>query len=271
MADLAVDGEGGLWVATRFGILHRTGERWEVFDRRQGLPTEHFVSAAVHGGDLWFGTFDRGVLRLSAGKWIHYTLMNGLPDERIIDLLVDGNGSPWVVTRNGGLASFTGDAWEQVVLPQLREIPSGADGGDDDSTRVLDPAIRYLATTGGGPLDGKPFPPICIGLDDTGRCIVAKGNGIYQHTESGWRVIDVPDACIGCEPTSVMVARNGSLWLGTSERGAFVRDRRGWLRIGAVHGLTDERIISITEDAVGNIWIGTRRGGLNRFAPETAH
>jgi ligand-binding sensor domain-containing protein len=267
MTDCVVDPAGDLWVATRFGILHRTGGQWEVFDRRQGLPTEHFVSAAAgDDGYLWFGTYDRGVLRLSNEGWFHFTRTNGLPDERIADIVVDGFGTPWVVAGEGQLARFDGTAWTPVALHGEPD----RDGSDDerDSTVVIDPAIRFLETAGEERTDGSSFPPVSVGLDGAGRCIVAMPEGIYRHTESGWLMIDAPDRGRGVDPTAVLVSSNGRVWLGTAAGGVYVSDRGSWLHIGTGQGLTDDHIFSIAEDADGNLWIGTRYGGLNRFTPE---
>lgn len=270
MADFVVDGVGGIWIATRFGVLHRLGERWEVYDRRQGLPAEHFVAVALsEHGDLWFGTFDRGVLRLSPEGWVHYTEANGLPDDRIDDILVDGSGTPWVVAGKGAIARFKDNSWERIPLPRLEHTQSVAAGGAKDSTGALDPAIRFLAAVDEEHSDGIAFPRVRMGLDGSRRCIVAVRCGIYQFAESGWRMISMPDWESGIDPTVVLVARSGSVWLGTAESGVFVRERSGWMHLGTSHGLTDNHILSIAEDAEGNIWIGTRYGGLNRFEPET--
>lgn len=270
MADFVVDGVGGIWIATRFGVLHRLGEKWEVYDRRQGLPTEHFVAVALsERGDLWFGTFDRGVLRLSPEGWIHYTEANGLPDNRIDDILVDGGGTPWVVACDGAIACFKKNAWERVLLPPLERIQSDAAVGAKDSTGALDPAIRFLTAAREERSDGVAFPRVQMGLDGARRCIIVVRGGIYQFAESGWRMISMPDGETGIDPTAILVATNGSVWLGSAESGVFVRGRSGWLHLGTRDGLTDNHILSIAEDAEGNIWIGTRYGGSNRFKPET--
>ena len=270
MADFVVDNLGGIWVATRFGVLHHAGGEWEIFDRRQGLPTEHFVAAALsNDGDLWFGTFNAGVLRLSKEGWIHYTEAAGLPDDRIDDILVDGGGTPWVITGEGEIARFRENSWEHVALPRWEETDPDTTGGARDSTSTLDPAIRFLTAGGERRFDGVPFPQLRMGLDGAGRCIAAMRGGIYQFAGSGWRMISAPDWERGIEPTAVTVASNGSVWLGTARNGVYVRERGGWLHIGTLQGLTDNHILSIAEDVNGNIWIGTKYGGLNRFKPET--
>lgn len=268
MADFVVDGAGELWAATRFGILHRLEDRWEVYDRRQGLPTEHCVAVARAGdGDLWFGTFDRGILRLSPLGWINYTEANGLPDDRIDAILVDGGGTPWAVAGEGAVARFRGDSWERIPLPAAPDAQSGADVGGADTTGALDPSIRFLENRDEERLDGEAFPRVCMGLDGTGRCVVATPRGIYRFTGSGWRIISAPAVDGGIDPTAVLIAKSGVVWLGTAARGVFARQRREWLRLGTHNGLTDDHILSIAEDAEGTIWIGTRCGGLNRFKP----
>lgn len=265
---LDITGTGGkdLWAASRFGILHFDGRSWEVYDRRQGLPTEYFNRSARDAeGHLWFGTIDSGILEFSGRGWVHYTEKNGLPDNRIVDLVVDGYGIPWVVTGDGNVARFNGDSWEKVILPG-REVPGSSELTSRDSLFLTVPEIRFLKEPGleeGASGTGRVT---CIGLDQGGNCIVCTPDLLFRLTEEGWHVIDAPPSAVGSKPTAVAGAGRGGILLGTSGRGAFITHRGDWRWIGDRAG-AKYHVLSVCEDPNGTIWIGTKSHGLKRFVP----
>ena len=253
---------GGFWLSTRFGVLHYRGGSWDVFDRRQGLPTEHFTCAASDGeGSLWFGTFEDGVLRLDSDGWTHFTRGSGLPGERIASMTASRDGTIWISTMTGTVARFAGKAWEQLDLPGA----SSADGfsaAETDSIIAVDPAVRIMPSATG--TAGSAFPPV-TGLDGSGRCMVCTSAGILFQSEAGWRLYDLPSAGRGLRPTVVRGMIDGSIWLGTSGHGAFILVGEKWLRVDCTSGLGGDHVTSIEQDRSGTVWIGTRNGGVTRY------
>lgn len=268
MRDLSASAGGELWIATRFGIIHYDGLAWEVFDRRQGLPTEYFNAVSDDNrGNIWFGTFDSGVLKFSGTDWAHYTEKNGLPSDVIAGLVVDGYGDPWVITGNGEMARFHEGVWETVIFPR-EETVKAEPVQEQDSLNRYDPGIRFLTGYDGGELKHLPCRGLCLGLDGMGNCMAARGDGVYRFTSTGWQVTDLPDAREKIEPSAVVGTSRGEIWLGTRRNGVFVLRGGGWIHVGSTKGLTDDRILSIVEDSSGSIWIGTKYGGITRFTPE---
>ena len=258
-------GEGDeIWVSSRFGLLRHNGSSWEVFDRRQGLPTEQFNRIARDGdGHLWFGTYERGVLRLTGENWVHYSTDSGLPDDRVEELVVDRNGEPWVLTVSGEIARFRDDRWEELSLPFEEPVASP----EPDSSGTYEPFVRFIHSTdkGGGPGGGSGA--CLLGLDGLGNCMVACDQGIYRFTGANWQVIEPPEGISFSGATALLGTARGTIWVGTEGMGIFIRGRGGWRRLGTDQGLGDDHIESLCEDASGNIWIGTRFGGLSKFSP----
>jgi ligand-binding sensor domain-containing protein len=261
-------GEGGeVWVSSRFGLLRRNGSAWEVFDRRQGLPTEQFNRIARDGdGHLWFGTYERGILKLSGEKWVHYSSSSGFPDDRVEDLLVDRHGECWVLTGAGVVARFHEERWEELPLPSGESETSM----EQNSARIYEPFIRFITSTDEGPAPRGGSSASVLGLDGLGNCMVACDHGIYRFTGSGWQVIEPPEGVASLRATALLGTARGTIWVGTEDEGIYVRSRGGWRRLGTDQGLSDDHIESLCEDASGNIWIGTRFGGLSRFSPGPA-
>ncbi|MEI7899808.1 MAG: two-component regulator propeller domain-containing protein [bacterium] len=67
-------------------------------------------------------------------------------------------------------------------------------------------------------------------------------------------------------PTALHEDRQGSLWLGTREKGLYRFDRAG----AATVVLAQQTILNITEDREGTLWVGTRGSGLSQLKPRTA-
>ena len=111
-----------------FGHLDSSRRRRQIsrFDGHQfhlvfGADEEDLYGAIkaivkTAAGDLWFALgavtgqrmgSERGVGRLRDGEAVFYGLQNGLVDERVEDLLEDGQGQLWIATL-GGISRFDG-------------------------------------------------------------------------------------------------------------------------------------------------------------------
>lgn len=261
LTGLVADRGGGLWMTTRFGILHYSGGAWEVFDRRLGLPTENFISVARgERGDLWFRTFGSGVLRLTTGGWAHFSRSNGLPSDHISGMLVDRSGAVWVLSGEGEVARFERGAWKDVELPYHGGSVKEAEPADSTfeyggSIRILNrPSIsdRAVGQTAG----------LCLGKDAYGNVLVCRRDGIFVDDGGRWRVIDPPGPVEAVTPSCIIGSTSGEIWLGTRESGLFVLGGSRWSHYSLSKGLGSDQILSLLEDSAGRIWIGTRYGGV---------
>ncbi len=267
MTDVACDEDGSVWLTTRLGILHLKDGLWELFDRRHGLPTGYFTSVSIdRAGGLWFATFNSGILNLTEKGWIHHSEKNGLPSNYISEMLVDGGGTTWAIFDSGEIASYRSGSWEAVELPQRRGAAVAGSITTHDSIPDIDPGIRFMTGSRGWKSD-ESAAAVCLGLDADGVCLACSREAIFRFSENGLYVIDFPYTARTVTPSAVLGSKRGEIWLGTTESGIFVRSQEGWRRISTASGLVDNHIVSLCEDSFGNIWIGTRFGGINRFAP----
>lgn len=266
MTDLLAMESGEIWATTRFGILHYTGRAWEVFDRRNGLPTEYFTRVSRDAaGTLWFATFESGVVAYAGGAWTTYGREKGLPANALADAVVDGAGIPWVVTNGGDVARFSQGIWEAIDLP--RRAAAADTSRTADSLSRFDPAIRFLSETPGGSGASGETKEYCLGLDGMGNCLLGTRGGVYKRGANGWQGIELPASLRGARPTAVIGSTRGDIWLGTAGGGILLYRDSQWLRLGASNGLSDDYIRSICEDPKGSVWIGTQYGGVTRYSP----
>ena len=92
------------------------------------LPNEGVPSLARDAtGNLWIGTVNNGLLRLSDAGVEKFTSLRGLPNNRVAALLVDREGSIWAGT-NAGLLRLSDAPFSTI---------NGDQGLSDDYVRAL--------------------------------------------------------------------------------------------------------------------------------------
>ncbi len=116
--DLAVDGNGSLWIATDAGVLRWSGGKLDKFGKESGLPDDDVRALAAgpgtgQAGAIWAGTA-LGVSRFDNLVW--ETLGVG------VDLLPEGEVTALAATSNGLLIGHAIGA-TSVELPLFEDKP----------------------------------------------------------------------------------------------------------------------------------------------------
>ncbi|PYE34508.1 diguanylate cyclase (GGDEF)-like protein [Idiomarina fontislapidosi] len=102
---LLIDSDGRLLVGTGSGLYRQQDDKF-TFEKL--LPNLNFTISAINrtrDGALWLGTYRNGVLRFYNGELQQVNTDNGLPNNHVLDILEDQEGSVWVSTH-GGLMQF---------------------------------------------------------------------------------------------------------------------------------------------------------------------
>jgi diguanylate cyclase (GGDEF)-like protein len=197
--------------------------RWRIIEP---LGTTSIRAIRPHpGGGWWIGSH-RGLWRISeTGR---ATALDGLPDPRVTDLLVDGD-TLWVATR-GGLARLRDDRPDPTALP-------AALTGEFLTSLLQDSQGRlWIGSNEHGAYRLDPDGELQL-LD------VAHGQ---LHNDSIWSLHESDDAW----------------WLGSFAGGLQRIDRRtGVLSvISKRDGLSNNVIYSIVPDRSGRLWLSTNHG-----------
>ncbi|WP_445397419.1 ligand-binding sensor domain-containing diguanylate cyclase [Zobellella sp. An-6] len=269
---IAQTSEGYLWFATWEGVARYNGREFRVFERGEhtGLPdsglrsltpdgqgvlvagarggvsryeqqrwtAEPVVAAMVNHvlrdrrGRLWFATEGEGIYMRDGGGEHHYGAAEGLPGAGVYRLLEDEDGRIWAGTSQG--------------LAWIRE--------------------GEVAVVPGVP----PVPVLALLHDERGRLLIGSEQGLYVWEDDSARPHS--PALAGEAVSSLLLDDEGSLWLGTIDRGLVRVSRFGLERLGLAQGLPDKRVVSLFQDAERSIWVGTNGGLLRlRDAPFTSY
>ncbi len=236
------DREGNIWLATEGGLSKIPDDRFVHYTVADGLPTYHTtVVLPDRDGSVWIGTA-RGLVHMLGQQKEVLTPQHGLTGWYITSLVRDRDGAVWVGTGHGlSRITRTGSRYRVHTL-----FHSG-----DSTHRVLSLFV-----------DRRGW--VWMGTEWDVR--VWNGQRIFRfHRLYRW---------IGRRPTVRAIYRDryGDLWAGLwwdglvrlrvriTPDGQIVWRFRKWYR--RADGLPDERIRAIYEDHRGNLWVGTREGGL---------
>jgi len=235
---VAFDGRGRLCVGTRQGLAIRDEDEWRSIPGPPGPPGPTITDVVTSPqGDVWIGTFERGVGRLTGDRWEQYGLGEGLPSLEI-NALVDHRGVIWVAT-NGGVALYVeGRFAEHPRLASLRET-----------------AITSLVS------DGEAL-------------WIGTGRGVWRLAPDGQVAsLGVREGLNNAHVYALAPSRT-TLWAGTlgGLTGLRLDGRPSPLDSPSVTagpgGLSHNWINALlTRDAT--VWVGTYGGGVDRFDGDT--
>jgi len=260
--------DGVMWIVA--------GER--IYRMQDGVPLlQHRLPGVMHitamlqdrHGDLWLGTENQGLLRLSRHGLERLPAGLSLPGGRVVSLREDAEGSIWV-GANGGLyrlretlfSSFTardglsGDYVRTVFEDRQRQLWIGSASGLDrrDASGRFSPV--ELRNSG-----GKRPSVLSVAQGRDGDLWVGTfGDGIFRIDEAGrlLHAYGTADGLPGGNIRAISVDRQGGVWAGT-QKGVIRIDGQG------VHqpdypGMPDALITALAHDADGALWIGTIEG-----------
>ncbi len=192
------DSKGDLWISARWTEGNMMGlVRWERstgtfhrFTQAEGLPPLRSVASFAEdgAGNLWFGFYEEGLVRFSAGRFTSFTSADGLPQEFITALHVDRSGRLWLTSASGGLARI------------------------DDPSAAHPHFIRYTTQEGLSSNNARSLTE-----DQSGRIYVGTVRGLDRLTpETGkFKHYGAADGLAGDFVITAYHDHKGSLWFGT--------------------------------------------------------
>lgn len=240
LMDLAVDRDGGIWIASPDQPLRRL-IGGTVVEMEIASP----YVAIGHDGTIWAVDFPFGgsategpptLVSYSAGLWRHIgggSLDDGV-SEGVHDIAVGSDGTVWILIGSE-LARVSGDRLEVV----------GFDGPDNGSPMFLaaapDGAI-WVVVQSNEVIDR-------LGVSDVFAYIV-------RYDGSSSTSIEVPFA----EINDLAVHPDGTVWASSSLHGVFSYDGQEWTRYGVAEGMPSNDVNFVEIGPDGSIYAGTTRG-----------
>lgn len=181
-------------------------------------------------GNLWLGSNDEGLQKISQNENKLYTLEDGLPNSSIRTLTEDSHGNIWIGTA-GGVVYITPDG--KLMNPQFAP-----------------------GTTANGVIASHIF------CDNGGRVwlTISNENGFFLFTNGVFRPLLEFEKFGRYFATSVYQDSQGVFWIGLGEKGLcrMENNRAQLIKTGTL--LDTVPTNSIIQDTNGDIWFGTEKG-----------
>ena len=220
-------------------------------------------------GDLWLGTENQGLLRISSHGLERLPAGLNLPGGRVVSLREDAEGSIWV-GANGGLyrlretlfSSYTerdglsGDYVRTVFEDRDRQLWVGSASGLD--LQAADGRFRAVPLHNRG---GKAPSVLSLAQGPDGDLWVGTfGDGVYRLGRDGRlrHTYAAADGMPGGNIRAISVDPQGVVWAGTQK--GVVRIDGDRVQVSSVPGMPGGLITALEHDHQGNLWIGTIEG-----------
>jgi len=285
---MAQDSQGFLWVGTQGGLLRWDGYRFRTYAPEPGtsgsLPDNFVTALHIDAHDrLWVGTSAGGLARYEPdtdGFTVVPLAVKGAAEFNVSAIISDASGGLWVGTGHGllrvdgntGRAQPLNDAEMRGQQGRIESLLRDRSGNLWVGTRH---GLLRRPPSGGGflpfalPLPDAPYPVVTalfedsagtvwIGTGHHGAFMVAAGSTSARAVrESGPRNALAADT-VG----SIIEARDGEVWLGTTATGLVSVDTVSGATIRERHdgtqptSLPNDTISCLFRDQHGLVWVG---------------
>ena len=274
--------DGYLWVGTDSGLYRFDGVHFVPW---LDQSTGELFSSAVYSllplpdGGLLIG--GNGLERLQNGR----IQLLGPTRSRINAIIRDKSGGVWISRsrfsdERGPLCKVVGDDLKCFGHKQHLECAYGSGLVVDGSGTIWMGSSNELCSWHQGKSETltiaelksqeslRGLSALAVGADDSlwvGLPSIGTHLGLRHLSEGVWSSPHIA----GLDPSSLdvselMVDHEGSLWIGTMNRGLFHLTNGTIDHFGSADGLTSDSVEGLYEDREQNIWVSTTRG-LDRF------
>jgi len=266
------DSIGFLWIGTEDGLNLYDGFNFGVFKHDPNDPGSLSSSLVTsicedRNFDLWIGT-DNGLNRYDrkSGKFIRY-----LNDPKNKESLINN-----FITVT--FVSSKGDLWVGTVRGISRLVSKEVVSSELGFT-------NYLHNERIPESLSHNFVRVIVEDGDGNLWLGTRGGGLNKFDRESGQFIQYrhdprnPRSLCNDSVNDIYVGRSGDLWIGTSgglSRQVFDDDKESdpkfenYRHNERIPGnLSHDEVVAIIEDDDGNLWIGTRGGGLNKFDRES--
>ena len=268
--------DGSLWVRTDKGLRKCRERQWvaqvAAWDGDGPQLSSWPLSMKVDTqGGLWVMHYGDGVWHVDAGGRVSRVRENqGLPNTLVQCWFEDREGNVWLGLYAGGLACVRARTFH-TVWPTGTHLAAGSICEDAAGAMWFGTSGNTLLRWHGGDITNFTTPiEQTVGFDTTvfpdnaGRLWVGSVQNGVVILENETFTRPFPSAEIGTVARVIYQDRRGRVWIG-NEFGLFCWEQGKLKRFTATDGFPAAYVLAITEDAVGNVWIGTALGELWKY------
>lgn len=303
------DEENTIWLATRNGVCRFNGKTFET------LPLDKSVSAlsSEPGGRLWIGAHDglyfydgkeitkseiagsenitdvikdqknnlwvsteNGVFQFDGKTTTKFTTRNGLPDNKIEDLMVDSGGNVWMASEGKGICFYDGEQFTYYnqnngltnlsVFKIFEDYEKNIWIGGRSGLTLLNRRIPFAHYEFNESLKDSDF--FGMTQDANGDYwFTTYGDGIVKFDGTAYTRFNERNGLPDNRLFSALRDSQNNLWFSSAGFGIF-RYEAGKFITYHDKGLGNKRVFKIIEDKRNDLWLATQGAGAVKFDGE---
>lgn len=305
--NVLVDRRGQVWIGTSdagVDILDPVSGHIQHLRHRDGdavsLSSDRIFSLTLsRSGDVWIGTqAGLDLWRSDARTLSHFGPPAGatgsLDGKQISQVLETNDGSVWVGTFDAGMMQFDskglplrtfthGEHADSLSSDDVRALLEDRGGrlwvGTADGLELLNRSngrfthFRHVESSGDSLNDSYIMS---LYEDQAGLVwIGTRTGGVSRWNPRSWEFGGQRPKWVGSGPVTAFAdTRDGRVWIASLDGGLVQFDTRTSEMttlaslFGRKQGLEQERVMSLRQDRLGTLWIGTMNGGLKKITAE---
>jgi signal transduction histidine kinase/CheY-like chemotaxis protein len=267
------DGSGGLWFLLKDRLVRYSAGHWEsipIPERWQPMLFRSGSLVALRDGSIVAPSPSRKLLRFEprSRQFSETAAPSGAPVEAFSSR---GDGTAWVVTREGGriaLAVYDGEfhprddlrfEWDASGIVVVSQTSDGAIWvGGPNRLGIFRNGQYRLVGAKDGFSDTGIFSIVEV---QPGRVWVGGRRSVTEFDGRRWKILRRAD-----RTRAIVPAKDGSVWTASTD-GVFCYRDGVWLEYGRPEGLPSPIAYAVRDDGAGRIWAATTRG-IGLFHPE---
>jgi signal transduction histidine kinase/DNA-binding response OmpR family regulator/streptogramin lyase len=264
-AQLEVDGKGRLLVPTVEGLAIIDSQRVNTVGTRENLKGPVYSVMRDREGSIWLGLAGYGLARWRGyGEWDAFTTASGLGSELIYSILPRADGTVVVGTETGLFVGRRDEPrWTWERHPAVGSVPVHAVQPEADGTLWLGTDRKGIAR-----IDGQTHRATWFGADQglggasSFSLAIDRSRRLWAATERGLYVADLEAKRFSRVPGLpevncwvVTVGPAGEILVATVA-GVYRFAGSGWTHVSTADGLRHNRVLAVSADASGDVWVG---------------
>lgn len=202
-----------------------------------------------------------------------FSVSEGLAQSQVYSLLEDSRGFLWMGTRGGGISRFDGlnfktfsyqDSLKSSYITALHEGINGRIWAGTDE------GLYYYEGNGFAPFGAKELPRGAIRAifqDSTKGLWIGTSSGVWYYDGTQFTHL-YKDQKLGKSPVNAFfLDSKNRLWI-AFEQGLIKVENEKASTLNQLSGFRNLNIRAISEDANGNLWLGTYGNGILKYDSE---
>lgn len=202
-------------------------------------------------GNMWFTTLKEGVFKYDGQTFTNLSEKDGLCSNVVNAIVEDHDGIMWFGTAKG-LCSYDGTEFTNIPLPQEETQSVSPETGFP--SRKTETVLSLTQASNGD---------LWIGTDASGA-LRYDGKSFTSYLKFDGRV--QPDSVYNNCITSIVEDKNGHIWICSFTHGGLNEfNGTSMTHHPLKDGYGDGMISTSYKDKEGNLWFGTRNGGIYKY------